>query len=137
MLGGKERWLERTSPNLALDRQALPRQLPHQAASPLALQTRQKITVRLNTDDSQGGRRRRSAGSLDLIGVRWHYHASAAAARAGLLVKRAAGSSVCATGVEQAGKFLVPAQSCLLLSSPWSSQNATHTYLEPMVVLRA
>jgi hypothetical protein len=48
---GKERWLERTAPNLALDRQALPRQLPHQAASPLALQARQKITVRLNTGD--------------------------------------------------------------------------------------
>jgi len=46
---------------------------------------------------------------LVLIGVRWRYHASAAAARAGLLVRRAAGSSVCAAGVEQPGKFLVPA----------------------------
>ena len=137
MLVGKERWLERIAPNLALDRQGLPRQLPHQPASPLALQTRQKITVRLNTGDKKGGCRRRSAGSLDLIGVRWHYHASAAATRAALLVRRAVGSSDCTAGVEQARKFLVPAQSCLLLSSPWSSQNATHTYLEPMVVLRA
>jgi hypothetical protein len=46
---------------------------------------------------------------LDLFGVRGHYHASAAAARAGLLVRRAVGSSVCAAGIEQAGKFRVPA----------------------------
>ena len=109
MLVGKGRWLERSAPNLAFDHQALLPQLPHQAASPLTLQTSQKITVRLNTGDNQGGCRRRSAGSLDLISVRWHYHASAAAARAGLLVRRAAGSLVCAAGVEQAGKFLVPA----------------------------
>lgn len=75
--------------------------------------------------------RRRKAGALELTGVRWHYYASATAARARLAAR-------CELPVlSMGGRSLSlngPACQC---RRPCPSQNAAHLDLKPIVALRA